>query len=83
MDAIKEYLNDEKYQPDLYDDDGWRLLDRAKMELESSESAEARVRELEAANAELKRQVEQAQEHIRRLEAERVEMLVNSIRGEK
>lgn len=37
--AIREYLNGEKYQPELYDDDGWKLLDAARAELDRIDSA--------------------------------------------
>lgn len=70
-------------------EDYFKIINRATYAEQRAERAESLVRELEAANAtltnerdELKRQLAQAQERIKQLESERVQMLVNSIRGE-
>lgn len=39
MNAIREYLNNEKYEPELYDDDGWKLLESARAELAQHDTA--------------------------------------------
>lgn len=57
MSALDEYLNDEKYEPELYDADGWKLLDQARAELAQLRS------DLQAAqerNAEQARQLDEA-----------------------